>query len=73
MTDQEGSRILEVREPPMHIVDASWHGDVNRLLIECHCGKRFPHRADRWVVVCPGCHGENNLGRVRKTWGLQNH
>lgn len=37
------------------IIDAKWHPKVNYLLIECGCGNRFWHRADRRKITCHKC------------------
>lgn len=39
----------------MRIIDARWTKHVNYLLIECECGNRWWHRADRRKVVCHKC------------------
>lgn len=45
-----------------------WGLDVNRLLMECGCGHRWHHRADRWRISCPRCRKAENLGRVRERY-----
>lgn len=49
----------------MKISNARWTDDVNMLIIECICGKRFEHRADRWIVKCPYCFRQDHLQRMR--------
>ena len=50
----------------MKIVDARWTQAVNMLTIECGCGTQFEHRADRWHVSCPSCHGRDHLENIRE-------
>lgn len=36
----------------MKILDASWTPQINILTIQCDCGLRLAHRADRWKIQC---------------------
>jgi hypothetical protein len=36
------------------------------LLVQCRCGKRFGHRADRQVVACFKCGRTGTLDALRK-------
>lgn len=49
----------------MKIIDARWTPRVNMLMIECNCGNRFEHRADRWIVKCMNCMRQDHLQRMR--------
>lgn len=49
----------------MRITDAEWTRRVNLLHIECECGRKFAHPADRWTVKCPFCRKTAHLGRLR--------
>ena len=55
----------------MQIIGATWTPQVNILRIECECGARFDHRADRWQVCCPMGH-TSNLVPLRERW-VQSH
>lgn len=50
----------------MKIVGVRWTKIVNLLLIECSCGHKFEHRADRWNVECPECHKNEHLAKLRE-------
>ncbi len=49
----------------MLIVNAMWTSAYNVLTIRCSCGNDFPHRADRWKVVCPYCNSRSDLDVLR--------
>lgn len=51
----------------MRIIDAKWTPHMNYLWVECQCGLRIVHRADRWQVRCPAGHREN-LGVIRERY-----
>lgn len=53
----------------MKIITAKWLATTNQLLIECKCGNRFYHNANRWSVECPKCHKEKNLKQLREIRG----
>lgn len=52
----------------MKIVDAEWETVGNKLIIECHCGRRFRHRSDRWRAVCPRCKAVRDLAKLREEY-----
>ena len=55
----------------MRIVDARWTQAINMLVIACECGRRYEHRADRWVVRCP-CGRTARIEQLRDRW-LKEH
>jgi predicted RNA-binding Zn-ribbon protein involved in translation (DUF1610 family) len=55
----------------MRLRDAEWTPEINLLLIDCDCGQRIKHRADRWKVRCPACGREDNLHRLREDYVRQ--
>jgi hypothetical protein len=50
----------------MRIVGARWRPETNILRIQCHCGHRFPHPANRSWIDCPECRAGANLHKVRR-------
>lgn len=64
----------------MRIIDARWTPTINYLIIECECGLRFVHRADRWKVRChhvgltgiiKGCEATAHLGELRQRYAFE--
>jgi rRNA maturation endonuclease Nob1 len=51
----------------MQIIGAEWTSVVNMLLIQCGCGARFKHRADRQHIRCKSCGSYANLHQLRET------
>ena len=49
----------------MRIIDAVWRSAINWLIIECRCGEKFEHRANKWLITCPRCGNKENLHSVR--------
>jgi len=39
----------------MKIIGAVWAPTSNRMAIECDCGRKFWHPANRWIATCPSC------------------
>jgi len=46
-------------------VDTIWTFEVNVHIIQCECGNKIRHRADRWKVKCKKCKRTENLGVIR--------
>jgi len=55
----------------MRIVDVRWTPAINMLVIACECGRRFEHRADRWMVRC-SCGRREQIEEMRDRW-LREH
>ena len=56
----------------MELIRAEWRVDVNKLLIDCDCGHRIRHRADRWGVKCKACGNTANLADLREKYKNKN-
>ena len=46
-------------------MDTIWTFEVNVHIIQCECGNKIRHRADRWKVKCKKCKRTENLGVIR--------
>ena len=51
----------------MRLLTALAAPDVNRLVIQCACGKIILHRADRWIVRCE-CGCQVSTGTLRERY-----
>lgn len=49
----------------MKMVDARWSRRVNMLTIQCDCGARFDHPANRRIMQCPKCRRTASVETVR--------
>lgn len=54
----------------LKIINAEWTPKYNLLIIRCDCRGVFKHRADRWVVKCPDCLKQENLGHLRDQYSV---
>lgn len=52
----------------MKIIDVYWTKYRNRLIIECACGNKIDHPADKWKVHCNNCGYKENLGKIRESF-----
>ena len=57
--------LVQIQPPLLKIVDVKWTESVNILVIECECGTKILHPADRWIVRCKDCKAYANLKDLR--------
>ena len=49
----------------MRIVDVRWTPVVNMYVVQCECGAKFEHRADRWRATCQKCGASVGVQELR--------
>lgn len=53
------------------IIDVFWTKEVNVAVMRCgYCHVDWPHRLDRWKVICPRCKRIWNVGHVREQFAI---